>query len=68
MPRNFGPKPALPAPTTTGFNEAAADAAEFSTHGTRVHNCRSGFNEAAADAAEFCSSSVSTPVPPASLQ
>jgi len=39
--------------TATGFNEAAADAAEFWPEVVAAGPRRRGFNEAAADAAEF---------------
>jgi len=53
MPRNFPRAPSRSAFANLSFNEAAADAAEFSRSAARrAWWCR-GFNEAAADAAEF---------------
>ncbi len=53
MPRNFVSERARCRRGTEGFNEAAADAAEFSTVAERHSAISTCFNEAAADAAEF---------------
>ncbi len=54
MPRNFVAGVVLVASALVGFNEAAADAAEFFRVESRSNYPSASFNEAAADAAEFC--------------
>ncbi len=69
MPRNFYGDAAAKARHGSSFNEAAADAAEFSDqfYFLRVEQIR--FNEAAADAAEFCKHySLSMASVPASMR
>ncbi len=53
MPRNFTQKQSKGIAAQARFNEAAADAAEFSQANGPGHTSESRFNEAAADAAEF---------------
>ncbi len=60
MPRNFVLSRLMPKARLESFNEAAADAAEFSGALTRPMPDEDGFNEAAADAAEF----FRAPAPP----
>ncbi len=60
MPRNFVRAPRGPLTEVPGFNEAAADAAEFCCAPHNTMSSSFGFNEAAADAAEFCNTSVTS--------
>ncbi len=53
MPRNFKFRTGSSDSRTACFNEAAADAAEFSEAAEFLEPEPAGFNEAAADAAEF---------------
>ncbi len=54
MPRNFFRPARRPCAPHLRFNEAAADAAEFSSAACITRAVFQRFNEAAADAAEFC--------------
>jgi len=58
MPRNFFGGTLFGPMTLKGFNEAAADAAEFQLWLTSLEVRYRSFNEAAADAAEFPSGSL----------